>query len=285
MPVMTFLNVPKPYSGLRSAGKSLNPVATTTAPTSTSITWSRARRSMHDSTGQASTHSPHSEQTPQSRHRPAPRRASASVMGSSTSRKSTGAALSTSLGSAGDRQRGRSSGGPGPAALSTTGSRRSNPSSGSPPIQRSIMWAARWPWPVARVMSEAPETTSPAAKSHGVALCSVSASTDDPAARSAATWPAKRCRVGGHADGRDDHVAVDVEVAAGDGLGPASGRSRRASPAPCGCSAGRATAPVAVVEHLERAPPGRRTRRPPSRCRRPRRGGPASRPGCGGRRR
>ena len=72
MPVMTFLNVPKPYCGLRSAANSLKPVATTTAPTSTSMTWSRARRSMQSSTGQASTHSPHSEQTPQSRHSPAP---------------------------------------------------------------------------------------------------------------------------------------------------------------------------------------------------------------------
>ena len=36
MPVMTFLYFPKPYSGFRSAAKSLKPVATTTAPTSTS---------------------------------------------------------------------------------------------------------------------------------------------------------------------------------------------------------------------------------------------------------
>ena len=71
IPVITFLYLPKPYWGLRSAGNSLKPVDTTTAPTSTSRTWSRACRSMQSSTGQASTHSPHSEQTPQSRQRPA----------------------------------------------------------------------------------------------------------------------------------------------------------------------------------------------------------------------
>ena len=86
---MTFLYLPKPYCGLRSAAKSLKPVETTTAPTSTSSSVSRAWRSMQPSTGQAFTHSSHSEQTAQSMQRPAPARASASVSGASTSAKST----------------------------------------------------------------------------------------------------------------------------------------------------------------------------------------------------
>ena len=52
------------------------------------------------------------------------------------------------------------------------------------------MNAARWPWPVARVMSEAPDTTSPAAKSQGTSVWSVRSSTMiDPFAL-ARTWPA-----------------------------------------------------------------------------------------------
>ena len=69
MPVMTFLKTPYPYSGLRSAGKRLKPVARTTASTSTSSSSSRACRSMQPGTGQAFTHSSHSEQTAQSMQR------------------------------------------------------------------------------------------------------------------------------------------------------------------------------------------------------------------------
>ncbi len=88
---MTFLKTPYPYSGLRSAGKRLKPVARTTASTSTSISSSRACRSMQPGTGQAFTHSSHSEQTAQSMQRAAPSWASASVIGGSISSKSCGA--------------------------------------------------------------------------------------------------------------------------------------------------------------------------------------------------
>ena len=63
------------------------------------------------------------------------------------------------------------------SSLSTTGRRRSKPSRVRSWIQRSIMNAARWPAPVARVMSEAPVTTSPAANSHGTSVWSVRSST------------------------------------------------------------------------------------------------------------
>src|SRR5664279_1732275 len=169
MPVMTFLYVPKPYWGLRSAAKSLNPVATTTAPTSTSSFSSRAWRSMHPSTGQASMHSPHSLQTAQSRQRPAAPRASSSLSGASTSEKSTG--FATRVVPFGRDARSeyafwRAS----TSSLSTTGSRSSNPSRVPPVSQRSIMWAARRPSPTARGMSVAPFTTSPAAKTYGRAV-------------------------------------------------------------------------------------------------------------------
>ena len=166
MPVMTFLYVPKPYCGLRSAANSLKPVDTTTAPTSASKDSSRMCRSIA-SAGQAATHSPHSAQTAQSRQRLVAASASASVKGASTSAKSSGALLRVVPLDCGARSvyafcRAST------CSLSTTGSRSSNPSRVPPVSQRSIMCAARRPSPTARVMSVAPFTASPAAKMYGI---------------------------------------------------------------------------------------------------------------------
>ena len=189
IPVMTFRYLPKPYSGLRSAGNSLKPVDTTTAPTRASSCWSRAWRSMQPSTGQAATHSLHSEHTAQSMHRPAAAWASASVNGASTSRKSAGAASSAVPSGVGERNayafwRART------WFLSTTGRRSSKPSSVPPVSQRSIMCAARRPSPTARVMSVAPLTASPAANTYGSDVRRVTASAARMPLLVAASWPA-----------------------------------------------------------------------------------------------
>ena len=78
-------------------------MASTTASTSTSISSSRMLKSMQ-SAGQASTQAWHSEHTPQSRQRAAPRKASSSVIGASVSVKSVGAALITACDSNGSRR-------------------------------------------------------------------------------------------------------------------------------------------------------------------------------------
>src|SRR5664279_4391266 len=125
------------------------------------------------SDGQAVTHSPHSEQTPQSKQSPAEARASASVRGASISAKSRAPLAGTATPASPWRVYSfwRSS----TFCLSTSGRRSSmsKPARGSWLSQRSIMCAARRPWPTARVMSDAPVVASPAAKMWGIAVWSV----------------------------------------------------------------------------------------------------------------
>ena len=168
--------------------------------------------------------------------------------------------------------------------MSTTGRRSSNPAISPPCSQRSIMNAARRPSPTARVMSVGPVTTSPAAKMWGTSVWSVS--------RSATSVPLpfghdagrERARVGSHADGHDDGLALDHEVAAGHRLRPSpSGRVGRTERHPR--VAQPAHVATLVAEHFER---GHQVveadafvlARP-----RPRRGAPASPRGRAGRRR
>ena len=284
MPVMTFLKLPEAVLGLEVRGEQLEARRDDDRPDLDVHDLVRARRSMQSSTGQASTHSPHSEQTPQSRHSPAPyarlrlghrQLHLAEVRG----------------GGADDLARrgraepgGRPSGGRGRPPCRRPGRRRSNPSRVRSWIQRSIMNAARWPAPVARVMSEAPETTSPAANSHGTSRLEGPLVDDDRTVGVHAHLAGERGGVGGHADRGDDHVAVDARTRC---PGPASGRRRPdASGAP---GAMRAAAQGRASLHGHRqaprpGPPGRGSRRLPSPCRPPRRGGRASRRGCAGRR-
>ena len=69
------------------------------------------------------------------------------------------------------------------------------------------MKAARRPWPTAVVIMLGPVTTSPAAKTWGTAVCSVPASALS--VRLRIGLEAERRRVGAHAGGDDDDVALD----------------------------------------------------------------------------
>ena len=70
MPVMTFLKRPKPYSRLQVGGEQLEAGRDHHRSDVDLELLSRACRSMQRR-GQAATHSPHSQQTAQSRQRPA----------------------------------------------------------------------------------------------------------------------------------------------------------------------------------------------------------------------
>ena len=226
MAVITFLNFPKPYSGFRSAGKRSKPVARTTAPTSTSSSWSRAWRSMQPGTGHAFTHSSHSEQTAQSMQRAAPVCASTSDIGGSISAKSRGAG-SVASGAAWAGRRVHIFWRASTCSLSTTGRRSSKPERAPPVSQRSIMCAARRPSPTARVMSVGPVTTSPAAKMPVAPREERVAVDGDLAVAPGGEQGGERLGIRDHADRRDDEIGLEQRLAPGDRLGPAAaGRVR-----------------------------------------------------------
>ena len=150
---------------------------------------------MQPGTGQAFTHSSHSEHTAQSMQRAAPAWASASVIGGSISSKSRGAGSEAPCAGGAARSEyecWRAT----TCCLSTTGSRSSKPDSAPPVSQRSIMCAARRPSPTARVMSLGPVTTSPAAKMPSTPVWRVAGSATSVPLRSVETVSAK-ARVSG----------------------------------------------------------------------------------------
>ncbi len=168
--------------------------------------------------------------------------------------------------------------------MSTTGSRVSQPSKARPDEPRVDLWAT--PPALADRAGDVggPVITSPAANSARTAVWQWLGSTARRPAGRTATSAANAARVGLHPDGGDDHVASDGHRAAGDGLRGLRRPDASGAPSRIRCSGAPLTAPVAVATHLGRGDEQLETAALLLGVADSRRGAPASRRGCGGRR-